>query len=105
MINIYGLKVSKNATENKIKKAGFVVGSSCYIFKANLYEKSIILNINIDKEDMELCKLEVYDTQLGQQYIKFYTNEYGKDFVCDQVNEKYKSVINELIKKGILEYE
>ena len=97
------IKVSNKATESKIKNAGFIVATKDYILKANLYNRKIILNINIDKEDMTLTRLDIQDIQTGQQYNLYNNNE--KDEMSKQIRENYNSVIENLIKKGILEYE
>jgi hypothetical protein len=99
--NTYTL--NKNVDTDLLLSNGFVNTSKSYFYKRRLYEKSIVLNISVSKEDM-FMNMEVYDEYLKQPYIPFYNRDMNKtNDVLKVVLDNFDKVAKELIKKGILE--
>lgn len=99
--NTYMLK--KNVDVDLLLNNGFVNTSKSYFCKRRLYEKSIVVNISVSKEDMFL-NMEVYDEYLKQPYIPFYNQDMNKtNEVLKVVLLNFKKAVDDLIKKGIIE--
>ncbi|MBU5331678.1 hypothetical protein KQI61_05670 [Anaerocolumna aminovalerica] len=95
-------KLNKNVDHDTLMKNGFLNITKGYMYRRKLYERSIILNITIDKEDM-FMNLEVYDDYLKQPYIPFYNREMNKtNEVLKTVLVNFEKAISDLIKKGII---
>lgn len=102
------LNLEKDVTTEKLIKAGFKSRSDnkrFYTLREYLYKDTISLTITIDfaKDEDEQLEWYVIDSNTGSTYNTFYfTPNTCRDLVREEVIRSFNEVIEELIKRKIL---